>query len=174
MTDKKSKLSSIENSVRIFEDWSMFLLIALASCLGMYQIILRYLFSWGNDWVEAYMIMFIVYAALIAASVAVRRNIHVKLDVIVKQCSLKVQWYVNIIANSLCLIYTACLWLFGCMFVEQVIRYDDINILSDLPEWVHYMAVPIGMGLMSIRYFQELYFLIKVGPTYEMKEIKHL
>lgn len=168
---KQIKLgTSFDNFISLFEDWSMVILFSIASCLGIFQIILRYIFSTGYDWVEAYMIMFVVYAALIAASVAVRRNIHVQLDVVVNKFSIKLQWYIRLISNLLCLSYTLALWLFGIMFVEQVIRYDDVNILSDLPEWVHYMAVPIGMGLMSIRYIQEIYKQFKDTPFASSQE----
>ena len=160
----KIKFTLIDKSIIFFEDWLMVILFSLASLLGVYQVILRYVFSMGNDWVEAYMITLVVYAALIAASVAVRRKVHVELDVVVKLFPLKTQWYIMLCSYSLCLLYVFALWIFGLMFVNQVILYDDVNILSDLPEWIHYLCVPIGMGLMSIRYAQELVILFKKGP----------
>ncbi len=154
----------VDKLVGYVEDWSIAVLLAMACCLGMFQIVMRYGFSIGFDWVEAYLIMFVVYAALIAASIAVRRKVHVQLDVVVKKFPAKIQWGISLLNHLMCLFYTVALWLFGVMFVQQVIRYDNINILSDLPEWVHYMAVPIGMGLMSIRYVQEVLKLLGTAP----------
>ena len=151
--------------VSFAEDWAMAALLAAASCLGIFQIILRYGFSAGFDWVEAFLIMFVVYAALIGASVAVRRNVHVKLDVLVQQAPQRVQWGIQLVTHLLCLFYTCALWVFGVQFVMQTIRFDNMNILSDLPEWVHYMAGPIGLGLMSIRYLQEIVKLVVVAPA---------
>lgn len=154
----------IDKFVGYAEDWSIAALLSIACCLGMFQIVMRYGFSIGFDWVEAYLIMFIVYAALIAASIAVRRKVHVQLDVVVKQFSTNIQWGVSLLNHLMCLSYTIALWLFGVMFVQQTIQFNNMNILSDLPEWVHYMAVPIGMGLMSVRYIQEILKLLITVP----------
>lgn len=160
----KALMDKVDTVVSFVEDWSVIILLSVASCLGLFQIVMRYGFSIGFDWVEAYLIMLIVYAALIAASIGVRRNVHVKLDVLVAQFSSRVQWGVNLLNNLLCMFYTGALWVFGVMFVRQTIRYNNMNILSDLPEWVHYMAVPIGMGLMSFRYLQEILKITSIAP----------
>jgi C4-dicarboxylate transporter, DctQ subunit len=148
------------------EDWSMAALLAAASCLGLFQIVMRYGFSMGYDWVEAYLIMFVVYAALIGASVAVRRKVHVQLDVLVNKFPDRARWGIHLLTHLLCLFYTCALWLFGLKFVMQTIQFDNMNILSDLPEWVHYTAVPIGLGLMSIRYIQEIVTLLVAAPAH--------
>lgn len=140
-------------------------LLAAAACLGLLQVILRYVFATGFDWVEAYLIMFVVYAALIGASVAVRRGLHVRLDVVVDKLRPRPRWAVTLATEVLCLAYTLTLWWFAVQFVIQVERFGIINIESDLPQWVHSLAGPVGMGLMSIRYIQEIGRLLLAGPT---------
>lgn len=139
-------------------------LLAAAACLGLLQIILRYVFATGFDWVESYLIMFVIYAALIGASVAVRRGLHVRLDVVVEKFSPRRRWATRLATEALCLLYTVALWWFAVQFVIQVSRFGIINIESDLPQWVHSMAGPIGMGLMSLRYLQEIWRLVAAGP----------
>ena len=156
--------SQMDHVITLIENWSMVILFMIAGCLGLLQIILRYLFSMGFDWVEAYLIMLIVYAALIGASVAVRRGVHVRLDVIVNKFPKKLHWIVVIASNLLCLFYTCAIWVFCLKYVMQVTRFQSYNILSDLPEWVHYAAGPVGLGLMSIRYIQEIWRIVAGGP----------
>ena len=147
------------------EEWVMAFLLAAAGCLGMFQIVLRYVFAVGYDWVEAYLIMFVIYSALIGASVAVRRGLHVRLDVVVDQLPPRPRWAAYLAINALSMFYTVCLWIFGVQFMMLVIRYGNINIESDLPVWVHQLSVPVGMTLMSFRYAQEIWRLLRGGPA---------
>jgi len=157
--------SSADQVLGTIEDWVMAGLLAAAACLGLLQIVLRYVFATGFDWVEAYLIMFVVYAALIGASVAVRRNLHVRLDVLVDKLEPRPRWAVRLGVDALCLFYTLALWVFAVQFVEQVTRFGVINIESDLPQAVHSLAGPLGMGLMSLRYVQEIWRLLAGGPA---------
>lgn len=148
-----------------FEDWAMAFLFAAAACLGMFQIVLRYFFATGYDWVEAYLVMFVIYATLIGASVAVRRSVHVRLDIAVDQLPDRPRWAAYLAVSVLSMFYTVCLWIFGIQFMLLVLKYGNINIESDLPVWVHQLSVPIGMSLMSIRYAQEIWRLWRGGQS---------
>lgn len=148
-------------------------LLAAAACLGLLQIVLRYVFATGFDWVEAYLIMFVIYAALIGASVAVRRGLHVRLDVVVEKLAPRPRWAVGLVTEALCLFYTLGLWWFGLQFVLQVTRFGVINIESDLPQSVHSLAGPVGMSLMSLRYVQEIWRLLRAGPADSTAEDGH-
>lgn len=159
-----------ERGLAAVEDWAMAALLAAAACLGLFQIVLRYIFAIGFDWVEAYLIVFVVYAAFIGASVAVRRHIHVRLEVVVDRLPERSRWVAYLVNHALCLFYTAALWLFGLQFTLQVMSFGQVNILSDLPEWVHYVCVPLGMTLMTIRYLQEMWRLVRAGPGFADRE----
>lgn len=139
-------------------------LLAAAACLGLLQIVLRYVFATGFDWVEAYLVMFVIYAALIGASVAVRRGLHVRLEVVVDKLAPRPRWAVVLATDVLCLLYTLALWWFAVQFMIQVSRFGIINLESDLPQWVHSLAGPVGMGLMSLRYLQAIWRLLTAGP----------
>jgi C4-dicarboxylate transporter, DctQ subunit len=158
--------SSADHLLGLVEDGLMAGLLAAAACLGLLQIILRYFFATGFDWVESFLIMFVVYAALIGASVAVRRGLHVRLDVLVDKLSPRPRWAVTLGTEMLCLAYTLALWWFALQFVIQVRKFGIINIESDLPQWVHSLAGPVGMGLMSLRYLQAIWRLVAAGPGF--------
>lgn len=157
---------TLDRFLGTLEDWVMATALAAAACLGLFQVVLRYLFEVGFDWVEAVLVMLVVYSALIGASVAVRRGLHVRLDVVVDKLPPRPRWAVYLLGNVLCLFYTLTLWYYGLKFFQQVIAWGVINIQSDLPEWLHQFSVPIGMGLMSIRYVQEIRRLLWGGPTF--------
>jgi C4-dicarboxylate transporter DctQ subunit len=153
----------MERWLQAFEDWLMFACLAAASVLGMTEVLLRYLFSTGIYWVEGVLIMLVVYASLVGASVAVRRGFHVRLELLVDKLAPGPRWWAFLAGNLLCLFFVLSLWHFGSLYVLQVIRYGEMNAETELGEWVHYSAVPLGMGLMSVRFAQQVWRLLRLG-----------
>lgn len=153
-----------ERWLRAFEDWLMFVCLAAAAVLGMTEVLLRYLFATGIYWVEGVLIMLVVYAALVGASAGVRQNIHVRLDVLVAKLPPLPRWWAYLTSDLLCLFFALALWYFGILYLLQVIGFGEMNAETEMPEWVHYLAVPLGMGLMSLRYVQATWRLLRLGP----------
>jgi len=145
----------------------MFACLAAAAVLGMIEVLLRYFFTTGIYWAEGALIMLVIYAALVGASVAVRKNMHVRLDVLIARLPPIPRWWAYLLSDALCLFFVLSLWYFGLLYLLQVIGFGDMNAETELPEWVHYLAVPLGMGLMSLRYVQEIWARVRVGPGAE-------
>lgn len=159
-----SRSARAERWLRACEDWAMFACLSAAAVLGMMEVLLRYLFATGIYWVEGVLIMLVIYAALVGASVGVRQNIHVRLDVLVDRLPPELRWWAYLANYVLCLFFVLALWYFGVLYLLQIISFSEMNAETELPEWVHYAAVPLGMGLMSLRYVQEIWKLLRLGP----------
>jgi len=153
-----------EGWLRACEDWTMFACFSGAAVLGMTEVLLRYIFATGIYWAEGVLIMLVIYASLVGASVGVRQNIHVRLDVLVNRLPPALRWWACLASHALCLFFVLALWYFGVLYLLQVVRFSEINAETELPEWVHYAAVPLGMGLMGLRYMQEIWRLLRLGP----------
>ena len=153
-----------EHCLSAFEDWMMFACLAAAAVMGMTEVILRYIFATGIYWVEGTLIMLVVYAALVGASVGVRKDIHVRLDVLIARLPPAPRRCAYLLSDALCLFFVLSLWYFGLLYLRQIIGFGELNAETEFPEWVHYLAVPLGMGLTSLRYAQEIWKRLRTGP----------
>lgn len=160
----KSGATRPERWLQSFEDWLMFVCLAVAAVLGMTEVLLRYIFATGIYWVEGTLIMLVVYAALVGASVGVRREIHVRLDILIDKLPPALRWTAYLTSHVLCFFFVVSLFYFGILYLLQVIGFEETNAETEFPEWIHYAAVPLGMGLMSLRFAQEIWKLIRIGP----------
>lgn len=142
----------------------MFVCLAAAAVLGMVEVLLRYVFATGIYWIEGALIMLVIYAALVAASVCVRKNIHVRLDVLIDKLPTVPRWWAYMISDVLCLFFVFSLWYFGVLYLQQIIGFGEMNAETEFPEWIHHLAVPLGMGLTSVRYVQQIRTRLRTGP----------
>ena len=72
-------LNAIEKAEKVVLAASM----AAMVILMLYQVILRYVFSASNSWSEELVRYLFILDVLLAASIAVRRNSHLQIDVLI-------------------------------------------------------------------------------------------
>lgn len=146
------------------EDVVMATFLATAAVLGLLQVVLRYGFATGFDWVEQTLIILVVDSALVGAAVAVRRGTHVRLDMLAEALAPRPRQILLLVTNILGFGFAAVLAYAGAKYVEQIVRFDMMNIESGFPDWVHYVGVPIAMGLVALRFLQEIWRLATEPP----------
>ncbi|MEQ5776742.1 MULTISPECIES: TRAP transporter small permease [unclassified Thalassospira] len=143
-----------------FEKVMMVGLTLLGVCMGLLQIILRYVFNSGIHWLETALVISLVWAMLFGASRAVREGFHPRVDLLAMTVGPKVRAVLNILAYgatlALCLYY-AYDSIFYARFLSMI---GAVNQETDLPELYFFLVVPITMVFFSLRY---LMLLIKLG-----------
>jgi C4-dicarboxylate transporter DctQ subunit len=128
---------------------------AAALCVGTYQIVARYLLPGrlAAGWTDETVVYLVVWAIFIIASQLVRNDGHVRPDVLLRVLPPQGQRFVEILN---CLV--ALGFCIGLLWYGGAVAYDswDIGEKSstgmEFPMWLYYGALPVGAGLMSVRY----------------------
>ncbi|MBF0265762.1 MAG: TRAP transporter small permease [Gammaproteobacteria bacterium] len=140
------------------------------------NVIARYVFNENILWALEVTVFLFAWLVLMGASYAVKHHIHIGVDVVIQAVSPKKRKVLALLAVTACLTY-AILLLIGSwnywypFFTERAwLETDDIPMLDSLrfletwvnegesyeklPRFIPYFALPLGMAIFSLRFFQ--------------------
>ena len=128
------------------------LLIAVVQVVGRYLDPAR-----AITWAEEVIVYIAVWAVMIAASALVRRDGHVRPDLVLRLLKPQVQRWVEMFNCLVAIAFTFGMVWYGWEVVSTAILLDQRS-SSDLqfPIWIYYTALPAGGALMLMRYIVRL------------------
>lgn len=124
------------------------LAVAVMLLVMAYQVVLRYVFSAANTWSEELARYLFIFEVMIAAAIAVRRNSHLQIDVLI-----------NCLKPRMKCVFTIASTLVGIVFLLFLLVYSvglvrtggsNISVGLQVPMSVPYAAVPAGVVLMIL------------------------
>ncbi len=128
----------------------VFIALAVVTMMGvmMYQIIMRYAFSAANAWSEELTRYLFIYTVMLGAAIAVRRNSHLQIDVIIGRLNPRTKAIFTIITTIGGIIFLAFLMFYSFRLVEQGAgtKSAGLGVTMNIP----YFAVPVGCALMIL------------------------
>jgi C4-dicarboxylate transporter, DctQ subunit len=143
------------------------LLGAFALGIAVLQVFGRYIDpAHAITWAEEVIVYIAVWAVMIVASDLVRTNGHVRPDLVLRLLRPQTQRWVETFNCLVAIAFTFGLVWYGCEVVDTALLLDQSS-SSDLqfPIWIYYLALPVGGGLMLIRYCLRLYrYLFHFDP----------
>lgn len=131
-------------------------LIIFAS-LVVFQVIMRYIFSSPPPWTEEIARYALVWFVYISGSYAVKYQRHVKFNVLVDLLGKRVPLAQRIISLLIFLLWLAFLIFMLSLSLEMVNRQIMTGQLapgSQIPMYLVYIGLPVGLLLMSFRVLQ--------------------
>lgn len=154
----------------------------IAVCLGLMtlitfaNVVARYIFNSNILWALEVTVFLFAWLVLMGASYAVKKNIHIGVDVIINAVSPGVSKFLTILAVVACLVFSIMLligsWNYWYPFITERawLETEDIPMpemfmfLADwfnegeryekLPRFIPYLALPLGMALLTFRFLQ--------------------
>lgn len=125
--------------------------------------------SWGSELAQ----YLHVWQIWIGASLAVRMQAHIRVDVFIKLFPKKIQRVFNVIGIICWGVFAGFLAYEGTKYVSDVFTSGQSSPSLHVPMWIPYLAIPIGGTLMLIRLIQQLYFIFtNKDYTSESEEIQ--
>ncbi|KIE19062.1 C4-dicarboxylate ABC transporter permease [Vibrio sinaloensis] len=140
------------------------------------NVIFRYVFNDNILWALELTVFLFAWMVLVGASYGVKKHFHIGVDVVINLAPEKLRRIYALIAAACCLTFSILLligsWNYWYPFATERAWYetDDIpmpemlQFLADwlnegeryekLPRFIPYMALPIGMALMTFRFAQ--------------------
>jgi C4-dicarboxylate transporter DctQ subunit len=147
-------------------DWIERIVVGL---LGAFALVIAVLQVFGRyidpadaiTWAEEVIVYVAVWAVMIIASDLVRTNGHVRPDLVLRLMGPQAQRWVESFNCLVALVFTFGMVWYGWDVVNTALLLDQRS-SSDLqfPVWIYYMALPVGGGLMFLRYCVRLFMYV--------------
>ena len=134
------------------------LLGAFALVIAVLQVFGRYIDpERAITWAEEVIVYVAVWAVMLVASDLVRTNGHVRPDLVLRLLRPQTQRWVEMFNCLVAIAFTAGMVWYGWDVVDTAVLLDQRS-SSDLqfPIWIYYTALPVGGGLMLLRYCARL------------------
>jgi len=167
------KLGRITDNI---EETSIAICMGLMTLITFANVIARYLFNDNILWALELTVFLFAWLVLMGASYAVKHHIHIGVDILINAVSPNKRKILALLAITACLAYSILLligsWNYWYPFVTERawLETDDIPLpeflmfLADwfnegeayekLPRFIPYFALPLGMALFTLRFFQ--------------------
>lgn len=129
------------------------------TALTVTQVFMRYVLSNPLTWSEEIARFALVWFVYTSASYAVRYQRHVKFSVLTKLLGTKIPIAERIVQILVFLIWLAFLVVILVLSIQMVIaqyRSGQMSPAAQLPMYLIYIGLPLGMALMSFRVLQHL------------------
>jgi C4-dicarboxylate transporter DctQ subunit len=107
-----------------------------------------------------------IFSVMLTASLGIKRNIHVRIDILNNIVPPAVGFLLEIAAMLIVLIVAAYLTYSGCLLVEESLLLGDSTLGTvQVPMWIPQLIMPIGGALMTLRTIERLFFIISAGQA---------
>ncbi|OKO91486.1 hypothetical protein AC629_02460 [Bradyrhizobium sp. NAS80.1] len=135
-------------------------LVALA--FGLVQVIGRYVMPHhAISYAEEVIVYLLVWAVMITSSQLVRRNGHVRSDLVLRLLSPATQRILEIFNCVVAIFFLVGLCWYGWQVVDTSLALDErSSSVLQFPMWAYYAALPTAGALMSVRYLARLIALL--------------
>ncbi|MCM3760315.1 TRAP transporter small permease [Alkalihalobacillus oceani] len=120
------------------------------------QVFMRYVMQNSLPWSEELARYCFIWAVYIGISYGVKKQRHIKVDVLLLLFKDKGKIVFNIISNLLFLAFAIFVVIYGYRISEQLLAFGQKSPANQIPMGLVYLAAPFGMALTSIRIIQNL------------------
>ena len=117
-------------------------------------------------WAEEVIVYIVVWAIMIIGSQLVRHDGHVRPDLVLRMLPPRIQRWVEVFNCLVAITFMAGLLYYGKEVVDTALLLSQTS-SSDLqfPMWIYYTSLPVGAGLMLVRYVIRLFrYLLYFDP----------
>lgn len=145
---------AIDNALvflRRLEDSILVALLALMIGMAASQVVLRNFFDSGLYWSDSLVRVAVLWVALVGAMVASRDDSHIRIDLVSRLVAPTYQHWVQRLTR-LFTFAVLCLFTWGSGHFVYYEYLDQAIAFGDVPAWVLEIIMPIGGGVMAIRY----------------------
>lgn len=148
-------------------------LLGLASYLTFQEVVLRYVFNTGWSGSYEITIMALIWCTFIGASLGVKENIHIGVDVLVKKFDPKTQRILVLISIAVCILFGVIVAVKGFAFAKFISKSHLLSRDLRIPMEVGYLSVPVGGVLICLRFCERLVLILK-GESFEIDRMHEL
>ena len=117
-------------------------LLGIASCLGMYQVLTRFIFGQPSTWSEIAIRLILIWMVMFGVVVAFREGAQISVDLMYR-LSGRYQRLLHLLITTVILLFLGVIIWYGIDIAWRV-RFQEIAGLEFLPMSIGYAALPVG------------------------------
>jgi C4-dicarboxylate transporter, DctQ subunit len=138
------------------ERWIITVGLASATLLLFLNVVARYMFDSGFTWVlEAVQYLF-AWVVLVGAAYGTKEGVHLGIDIMVEKFSPANQKRITLLALACSLSFVVTVLILSIRYTIKIYEWGDLSLDLQIPQWIPYLAIPVGLSLMT-------YHMINVG-----------
>lgn len=149
-------MSRINYYLDIFEENIIALCLLFATGIVTLNVILRYFFGGGIYWTNEIVRYLIILLTFVGASVHVRKRSNLSIDLIKQNMNKKQLRILKVFYGIVGLLFSLVLVVFSISTIKRVIHFSQLSPILQIPMFIPYLSIPLGFGLCSIRYIQDI------------------
>lgn len=124
------------------------------------NVILRFFFGAGISWNDELVRYLIIVLTFVGSAICVRTGKHISIDLISNRLNKSQRNYWLLFVSIVGLIFMFAVAVFSLRLIANNFRFPQLSPALQIPMWIPYLSIPIGFGLSSIRYVQEILYAI--------------
>ena len=159
--------------------------LALATLLMFANVVMRYGFDSGLPWaLEATQYLF-AWVVLVGAANGVHSGTHLGIDILVRRLPKPWAKGVTLAGAAVCLAFTITVLVLSIEYIYALYGWGDetedlfipegwFGLEEDysIPQWIPYLALPVGLSLMTLR-FGQLAWALVTGRSSSLAMAEH-
>ncbi len=192
--DSRNKLGRVVDEI---EETCIAFCLGLMTLITFSNVIARYIFNSNILWALELTVFLFAWLVLMGASYAVKKQIHIGVDVVINMVSPGKRKVLALLSVTACLAFSILLligaWDYWFAFVTErawletedipmptMLRFlegwlNEGEAYEKIPRFIPYLALPLGMALMTIRFLQIGYKIVtgevdKIIASHEVEE----
>jgi len=147
------------------EEGLIALLLAVMTLITFSQVIARYVFNYSFVWALELVLFLFGGLIFLGISYGVRVGAHIGVDALVKTLSPDRARLVSMLATVLCMVYAAIVFIGAWIYVDKMYEIGILAQDMPIPQWVPRLVLPVGYGLLFLRFGQVLLRLYRGEET---------
>ena len=152
-----AKFTKFDEILTRLEEFLLGILLTTASLVLFANVVARYVFNWGFPWAEELVRYEIIWMVFLGGSVAARQGLHIGVDILVRFAPVPLRKPINILINAISLAFCALIVYYGSSLISQTRMFGQVSPALQVPMWMVQTAIPLGAGLMALRFSQQIW-----------------
>ncbi|HEX5094233.1 MAG TPA: TRAP transporter small permease [Burkholderiales bacterium] len=152
-------MSALREWIDRLEEGLMALLLTVMTLITFMQVIARYVFNYSFVWALELNTFLFAWLIFLGASYGVRVGSHIGVEMLVRALKPGPARAVAILATVLCMVYAGIVFVGGWVYVSKMYTIGIMAQDIPVPQWVPRLVLPIGFGLLFLRFAQVLWRL---------------
>lgn len=144
------------DSVILPEEWVAIVLFVLGNVLAGLQVLLRGLFDIGLVWGQEMIVVFIIWSVFFGGSAVTARRRHVRMDLVAMLVPARIGAAMEVGAACAVLVYASFVLVAAWRFLFFIAGSKEVDPSTEMPVWILFTGMPIGMIFMVWRGFGDL------------------
>lgn len=141
-----------------------------AAGLAIVGVILRYVFDYIIFWSGEAVIYLIIFSTFIGAVITLRHNEHVSVDILPLVLGERGKRVLTLLGSVMIVVYCGIIGFYAWILVTEPGIRNTVTPALDLPLWIVYLALPIGLTLMLLRSLEIVYRSARGRQTFPEAE----